>query len=614
MTQPLGALLRVSFLAPLFALAILIAGARPAEAVTFCVNKSPCAGTAKATIQAALTEASGNGSIDTILVGANGGAPYVETLTYSNVETVNLVGDGVGQTIVQGPGSFQNAVTLLSPTSTIQHMTIRAPDVTDGAALRWDGAALDIEAVHLGPSSTETVGMVAENGALLNQSKVDVNGFGLFRLANSASATIRNSSLVGDGAGIDAANANLILERSTVTGKRSAVVAGGSGTLTVYNAVLKLTGAQFGDAAITALSGAEAQIRHATLVGAGGSAGVFTDASSNSTTVTIFDSIIEDFEFAIRCFGENGHETAFGVSYSNWIDPVQENGGCNKTVGAGNTTIEPQFVNKVFRDFRLKAPSPLIDAADPGSPFKVDRLNLPRPVDGDGVGGPRSDMGAYEYQRQAPKASIQAPTTAAIGEAVAFSASGSSDPDAGDLLGYAWDFGDGGNAAGFAPEHAFAAGGDYTVKLTVTDPTGLAATATAQVQVPAAPAGGTPGGGGEPAGGTPAAAQLSDLRAVPKRISRGKGKPKLLRGAGKGIRFRLSAPANVRLTLARCAGKTGCAKKRAVSGSRSFDAPAGTSTIRFRGRLTGKLLPPGRYLAKLSIAGHEAKTVRFTLL
>jgi PKD repeat protein len=51
---------------------------------------------------------------------------------------------------------------------------------------------------------------------------------------------------------------------------------------------------------------------------------------------------------------------------------------------------------------------------------------------------------------------------------LSFDGSGSSDPD-GNALAYAWDFGDGGSATGAMPNHSYAAGGAYTVSLTVTD-------------------------------------------------------------------------------------------------------------------------------------------------
>jgi PKD repeat protein len=50
----------------------------------------------------------------------------------------------------------------------------------------------------------------------------------------------------------------------------------------------------------------------------------------------------------------------------------------------------------------------------------------------------------------------------------AFNAGGSSDPD-GEITGYTWDFGDNQQASGKEVEHRFNAGGNFNVKLTVTD-------------------------------------------------------------------------------------------------------------------------------------------------
>jgi PKD repeat protein len=55
--------------------------------------------------------------------------------------------------------------------------------------------------------------------------------------------------------------------------------------------------------------------------------------------------------------------------------------------------------------------------------------------------------------------------------AVTFDGTGSSDSD-GTIATYAWDFGDGGTSTQSKPSHTFAAAGDQTVKLTVTDDEG----------------------------------------------------------------------------------------------------------------------------------------------
>ena len=76
-------------------------------------------------------------------------------------------------------------------------------------------------------------------------------------------------------------------------------------------------------------------------------------------------------------------------------------------------------------------------------------------------------------------------TTAVTGRSVAVDGTGSSDPD-GSIASYAWDFGDGGTATGSTAGHPYAAaGGTFTVTLTVTDNEGATGTITHQVTIPA---------------------------------------------------------------------------------------------------------------------------------
>ena len=70
----------------------------------------------------------------------------------------------------------------------------------------------------------------------------------------------------------------------------------------------------------------------------------------------------------------------------------------------------------------------------------------------------------FRHKNRAPVAAPGGPYTAFRNVGVAFDGSLSSDAD-GDVLRYAWDFGDGATGAGAAPTHAYAALGDYTVTL-----------------------------------------------------------------------------------------------------------------------------------------------------
>jgi surface-anchored protein len=76
---------------------------------------------------------------------------------------------------------------------------------------------------------------------------------------------------------------------------------------------------------------------------------------------------------------------------------------------------------------------------------------------------------ALESGNRPPVPALAGPTSGQVGQALAFSAAGTTDPDAGDQLTYTWTFGDGTTAQGVSVTKSYAAAGAYTVTLTVAD-------------------------------------------------------------------------------------------------------------------------------------------------
>lgn len=103
----------------------------------------------------------------------------------------------------------------------------------------------------------------------------------------------------------------------------------------------------------------------------------------------------------------------------------------------------------------------------------------------DALGGeavPKSVTITVDNVNREPTAAPGGPYAGVVGVPIVFVGTGSSDPD-GDALSYLWDYGDLATGSGPNPQHAFAAGGVFTVSLTVGD--GVlsdAATTTATVQ------------------------------------------------------------------------------------------------------------------------------------
>ncbi len=126
--------------------------------------------------------------------------------------------------------------------------------------------------------------------------------------------------------------------------------------------------------------------------------------------------------------------------------------------------------------------------------FAIDINNAGQVVGG--VEGPLNETGGTRpvlwgsALNVAPVARIGGPYAAMVGAAIPFDASGSSDANL-DALAFAWDFDGNGttDATGPSPQHAYAAAGEYTARLVVSDPGGRADTATAAVSVGATVAG-----------------------------------------------------------------------------------------------------------------------------
>jgi DNA/RNA endonuclease G (NUC1) len=96
---------------------------------------------------------------------------------------------------------------------------------------------------------------------------------------------------------------------------------------------------------------------------------------------------------------------------------------------------------------------------------------------------PTDIQAVVESNDQPPTAAMTAPAAGNEGSALSFSGSGSTDPDAGDVLTYSWDFGDHTSATGVTPSHTFTDDGQYIVTLTVRDQIGAKRSTTAVVTV-----------------------------------------------------------------------------------------------------------------------------------
>jgi hypothetical protein len=568
-------------------MAVLFVAVPAANAATFCVGSpAGCSGIDKpgdgAGLQAAFDEASVNADDDEVRIGpgtytahdANG----FEVTSPANA--IQILGSGSELTILRGQGADGVALKVTGDghnTSSVRDLALGLSD--DGGTpvgLIMSATRASALLVTAPAGVTSGAGMRLAGGARVESTRVIVPGLDGIETIGAAEVS---RSLIEADVGIQAKSGPLAIAWSRIEASHIGIDA--DTATDVSNTLIRVSGGAADGAGITCTASVNAN--QLTVVGTGSPAygvrafklgGATAYASVSRSTVTGFEHDLSTGADALS------HSTIVANRSNFW--GVQQLSGGELISGIGNLAVAPRFVDPAAGDFHLRHDSPLIDTgAGIASPEDLDFDGLTRFVDGDGVGGPGLDIGAFEYQRAAPSAAIAAPDSAIAGQALELSGAGSADPDPGEALTYAWSFGDGSAASGATASYAYAAPGTYAVTLVVTDPAGLQTTATKQVVVRAPGA----AGGGDTADRL--APVISRLRALPRR---------------RLIRFRLSEGARVTIRLTR-AGRPRLVRTLRLSGR------SGANKVRLRRRLL-RTLGPGRHRIKVSArdaAGNLAK-------
>ncbi len=373
------------------AIALVVPSVAAAE--TFCVGTGfGCSGTDEPDLQSALDDAAVNADAgDTVRVGPG---TFPGTANDVPGNRVTIVGSGTGKTKLTGNGSWVLAV--FEPASKVKHLRIHT--TTPPTGLRLEGHAVDVSVTA--PAGATKTGVEMSGPSSLRKSTVtlpsDTLSTGVLNTGGGDRLITESKVKAGFGVVVDNdAGTTTSVQRSRVNAFQGLFSKGGA--LEIDDTLVRIAPAvdpylELGIGANAFSNPSPLTASHVTVIGRGtGSESLGALASFNAgATLTVRNSV-----FAQNSFDFEIDSPASGtISYTRYL--TRTGGG---SVSEDNvTTANPRFVGG--SNYRLKPSSSLIDAGDPaglapGEPTE-DLDGHPRILNGDGQGGARRDMGAYE--------------------------------------------------------------------------------------------------------------------------------------------------------------------------------------------------------------------------
>jgi hypothetical protein len=477
---------------------LLIVSVPSASAATYCVSpESSCPGGATyATVQQGLNQAALVGDSDVLLLGAaTYTAPTTAGFTYNAPGKVEIVGKGA-TTVLTAPSAATRvlAITQTGAGSLVRDLKVRVPASVPAGAVGVHTLAglLRVELTEDQPQSAQHTGVFLNTGADMSKSKIAVDNSGA--VATTGVVTVGTSELLDSDI---TGRFGLVLGVGGATADRVRITARTMGMELGFDATVRDCLVRLGPAAETGISvydGNGSTITGCTIVGPSNndSAGISVTNFNEPAGVhaVVSGVVISGFGHSVQRYTDPGKTADLNISFSDF-DPSSVNltGAGTFTQGIGNGFhADPRFVDAAAGDYRPRADSPLVDVGNPdGTGLGVlDLSGLARIVDGDGNLDARPDIGAFEYQRQLPTASVDGPSTGQAGQALTFTATGEAD-DANEAMSFAWSVDGAAPVSGAVVTHTFTTVGTHHVVLTASDVQGGSVTVDRAVEVAPAP-------------------------------------------------------------------------------------------------------------------------------